>query len=98
MDLSSESHYKEYGLFTFMEGRKCISLDHVGHELGNFLFPAKKVLFSLRWFSPLARKRDGSSSSHGLYHGCSEHNGKAGNQVQLVFPPSVMVTGPAIRQ
>lgn len=25
MDLPSESHYKEYGLFTFMEGGKCIT-------------------------------------------------------------------------
>ena len=25
MDLMSESHYKEYGLFTYMEGRKCLN-------------------------------------------------------------------------
>lgn len=36
MDLTSESHYKEYGLFTFMEGRKCSSY--------NLTYVKKKII------------------------------------------------------
>lgn len=46
----------------------------------------------------VVRKCHGSGTDHRLYHGCGEPNGEASHQVQLVFPPRAMATGPQTRQ
>ena len=54
MDLPSESHYKEYGLFTFMEGGKCITdvfrLAIMAASSGTFSFLQRKCRLSYAGF------------------------------------------------